>query len=166
MVRASKNLFREVTVRSAGRRALDGTLWAQGGSVLTLTLMVVLSQCTKDTDCKGDRICSAGACVDSRPELTPKNDPSPAVRLQIEQLSAQRPALYVPISTLVLGAVLTAVAGILLPIQGHPGISYVCLISGLSTLAGGSISLGTTLWARSQVGQMIERLEAGAPAFR
>src|SRR4051812_13033772 len=37
------------------------------------------AQCTKDTDCKGDRICSAGECVDAPTQVTaaPLREPRP-----------------------------------------------------------------------------------------
>lgn len=35
--------------------------------MLALVVAVALGQCTKDTECKGDRICSAGECVDAAP---------------------------------------------------------------------------------------------------
>lgn len=38
------------------------------GSLLVLCLVLdARAQCTKDTDCKGDRICSRGECVDPLP---------------------------------------------------------------------------------------------------
>lgn len=48
--------------------------------MLALALVVVLGQCTKDTDCKGERICAAGACVDLPERLQrPAAEPAPPV---------------------------------------------------------------------------------------
>jgi hypothetical protein len=38
--------------------------------VLFLVAVIALGQCTKDTDCKGDRICSNGECVAPAPGLS------------------------------------------------------------------------------------------------
>lgn len=43
--------------------------------MLWLVAAIALSQCTKDTDCKGDRICSDGHCVDAMPSDAPKLAP-------------------------------------------------------------------------------------------
>lgn len=47
--------------------------------MLALVLMISLGQCTKDTDCKGDRICNAGECV------APAESPPPAPPLVVER---------------------------------------------------------------------------------
>lgn len=39
--------------------------------MLALVVAVALSQCTKDTDCKGSRVCQDGACVGDAPAVAP-----------------------------------------------------------------------------------------------
>jgi hypothetical protein len=47
-------------------------------SLLALTSTTAAAQCTKDTDCKGDRICVEGSCVDASPS---QSSPAPQGRL-------------------------------------------------------------------------------------
>lgn len=126
--------------------------------MLAIALVVMLGQCSKDTDCKGDRICVDGQCVGAR--LVPDKPERPLVRdPSIGVLERQRPSLYAPISTLVLGAILEVAGTLLLPITGDFRLPAAAWVVGLGALISGGISLGTTLWARSQVGQMMEERE-------
>lgn len=53
--------------------------------MLALVMAVALAQCTKDTDCKGERVCADGACV------TPNDAPRVVtVEPSAEAISAQR----------------------------------------------------------------------------
>ncbi len=45
---------------------LGGTTWAQ-------------AQCSKDTDCKGDRVCDAGQCTSPPAAVAPATSPAPSV---------------------------------------------------------------------------------------
>lgn len=122
--------------------------------MLAIALVVMLGQCSKDTECKGERICVEGRCVAER--LTPE----PKARSHdIELLEAQRPSLYAPISTLIVGFILETVAGVLFAVGAESGAWGGIATIGVGTLIGGGISLGTTIWARSRVGRMIEALE-------
>lgn len=51
-----------------GSRGLVGLV---GGLCVLLTGALAQAQCTKDTDCKGDRVCTAGACLVPTPEAAP-----------------------------------------------------------------------------------------------
>lgn len=46
--------------------------------MLALLVAVALAQCTKDTDCKGERVCTSGECVEPNPLAT---KPAPATSL-------------------------------------------------------------------------------------
>lgn len=86
--------------------------------------------------------------------LTPQE-----LRAEIDVLEAGRPALYAPISSLVLGVVMEVVAAIVFYATGEVDAPRVMSCIGFASLIGGGISLGTTLWSRSQIGQMIEERE-------
>ncbi len=79
----------------------------------------------------------------------------------IDVLDSQRPSLYAPISTLIVGVILETVASVrfFVVTGGQNALSGATFAIGLGTLIGGGISLGTTLWARSKVGQMMEERE-------
>lgn len=50
------------------------------GVLFTLVSMTAHAQCTKDTDCKGDRVCDAGKCVmglPAAPPPPPGSEPAP-----------------------------------------------------------------------------------------
>jgi S1-C subfamily serine protease len=49
---------------------MRGLVALVGGLVVLLTGGLAQAQCTKDTDCKGERICSAGACVTPEPQAS------------------------------------------------------------------------------------------------
>lgn len=117
--------------------------------MLALVVAVALSQCTKDTDCKGERVCSAGACAEVR--LTPR-ELSPAAAL----LDAQRPALNWPISSIIVGHVLFAAGLILSLVAGNEAMLAAGAALGGSVTVGGLVSLVATLWARARVGQMMD----------
>lgn len=122
--------------------------------MLAIALVVMLGQCSKDTECKGERVCAEGRCVDAR--LVPG-----ARSHDVELLEAQRPSLYAPISTLVVGVILETIAAVLFA-AGADQTAWGSVFSiGLGTLVGGGFSLGATLWARSKVGQMMEEREQG-----
>lgn len=47
--------------------------------MLAFVVAVALAQCSKDTDCKGDRICVDGQCVGDAPKAAPAQVPQPVV---------------------------------------------------------------------------------------
>lgn len=53
--------------------------------MLALLVSVALAQCMKDTDCKGDRVCTAGECTDVARPLVP----APAVQPVVPDPMAQ-----------------------------------------------------------------------------
>lgn len=116
--------------------------------MLSLVIAVALSQCTKDTDCKGERICSAGLCLESN---APREQ-SPVAA----QLDAQRPALYWPISSLVVGVVVFIGGVLLSAFDGRPTLMFAGAAIGGSFVFGGVVSLIATLWARARVGAMMD----------
>ncbi len=59
--------------------------------VLLLAGSTAVAQCTKDTDCKGDRVCVSGACVDATTELPPP--PAPAVAPRPDSSPGSSPGL-------------------------------------------------------------------------
>ena len=121
--------------------------------MLALVVAVALSQCTKDVECKGDRICSNGVCVETR--LVPR-EASPVVA----QLDAQRPGLQWPISSLVAGTIALVLGVILGAVVRDDTWRTTGALIGAGLLFGGGVSLGTTLWARARVGQMMDEAEA------
>lgn len=55
-----------------------------------------LAQCTRDTDCKGDRVCDQGVCVDPSQrqgggELSPPPPPPPPPREEVRRPPSRRP---------------------------------------------------------------------------
>lgn len=54
------------------------------GVVLVLLALPSFAECTKDTDCKGDRICTAGQCVDSD---RPASQPTVSVVAQADRIA-------------------------------------------------------------------------------
>jgi S1-C subfamily serine protease len=60
-----------------------------GGLCVLLTGKLAQAQCTKDTDCKGDRVCAGGACVAPEPAaLPPPSTAAPAATSPAVQGSA------------------------------------------------------------------------------
>lgn len=56
---------------------LRRAVWALGsGALVLLSSSLAHAQCTKDTDCKGDRVCEAGKCTS--PAALPAAPPAPA----------------------------------------------------------------------------------------
>src|SRR5688572_28936714 len=53
-------------------RGLVGLVGLVGGLSVFLTGALAHAQCTKDTDCKGERVCTGGACVSPPPEAAPR----------------------------------------------------------------------------------------------
>jgi hypothetical protein len=47
-------------------------------SVLVFFDSSAFAQCTKDTDCKGDRVCQDGTCVESQPSVPPAAEQPPS----------------------------------------------------------------------------------------
>jgi hypothetical protein len=58
-------------------RLLTGAVAALGVSVFVLGASSAAGQCTKDTDCKGNRICVNGACVDPGPSVNAAEPSAP-----------------------------------------------------------------------------------------
>jgi len=60
---------------------LPGLLATAVSTLVFLHAILARAQCTKDTDCKGERICTAGACVDPPSEPKPDGSSPPATTL-------------------------------------------------------------------------------------
>jgi hypothetical protein len=70
-----------------------------GAIAALLYSTAVQAQCTKDTDCKGERVCTAGSCVDPAAGAPPSDAAAPApsesaetAGKSVESVSADRPA--------------------------------------------------------------------------
>ncbi len=139
--------------------------------MLPLLLALALAQCSKDTDCKGDRVCTAGACVDPSP-LVPREQ----VREEIERdrltraLNDSRDELQRtnPVSSVALiigGAALGGVATwlVLLYAQSkdevYATIGGSALVGGAVLLIAGFIQLGLRIHARSRLRAEIAQQE-------
>lgn len=119
-----------------------------------------IAQCTKDTDCKGDRVCSVGACVDSdAPRVFRVAPEVQRMRFQVDVLKAQRSSLVPPIVTLALALVSVAVGFGLLGYDSSGLAGYLLLGVGASLGVSGGVGLGTTLWGRGQANEQIRELE-------
>jgi hypothetical protein len=125
--------------------------------MLALVIAVTLSQCSTDFECKGDRICVDGRCVNSdAPRSTPpvaERLSSPELRARRETLLAQRPSLVPPIISLCLGGALAAATA------WASGDITAGLGVGAAVLASAGSWFFAVLWARSRIGDMLEALQ-------
>ncbi len=119
-------------------------------SLLALVLVVAVArpaaaQCTKDTDCKGDRICEAGACATParsqqvKPEQPLPVSPEPADQSPVESADAgDEPDSALPVPPPVVPV----------PV-GDEGLSTLQVV-GISLTAAGLASAGTWWYFGSQ----------------
>jgi len=70
------------------------------------------AQCTKDTDCRGDRICQQGTCVSPAPPPPNVSAPAPGPAAAPVEMGSRRLAVKVHPLTLVGGLILGATTGI------------------------------------------------------
>lgn len=148
--------------------------------MLPLLLTLALAQCTKDTDCKGDRVCTAGECVDPGP-LVPREQ----VREEIErerlsraltesQGELQRSNPVSSVALIIGGAALGGVAAWMIHLYAqskdevYATIGGSALVGGAVLLIAGFIQLGLRLHARSRLraeiaAQELQLRELNAP---
>lgn len=126
--------------------------------MLALVVAVALAQCTKDTDCKGERVCTDGVCIGAagprrRVEL------SPAALGRRELLFAQRPSFIPPLVSMAIGAAFVGLGIALAAGSANGDPLALGLGCGGAVLIGGVAWFFAVLWARSRIGDMIEALE-------
>lgn len=132
-----------------------------------------LAQCTKDTDCKGDRVCVDGACRES---LVPSLSFAESERrARIDELTRELEGLrgeqlrspFGPLAVIIGGALfggLSGMLGYLFASTQDPTYGYFCLasgVAGLSMLLGGSARLSLNLTQRRLLPAQIADREAG-----
>jgi hypothetical protein len=54
------------------------------------------AECSKDTDCKGDRVCTASVCVDPQPAVVASPDPASSQASPVAQQAASPPVVAAP----------------------------------------------------------------------
>jgi hypothetical protein len=143
-----------VRVLTSGSRADRKAWW--NSPMLAIVAAVALGACGGDFDCKGERVCVEGRCVE--PDA-PRAGPSPALKpvppelaSRREMLIQQRPGLVPPIVTLAIGASLGVAVMLLADVPTGVGVG-----SGL--IAAGASWLFAVLWARSRIGDMLDELD-------
>jgi len=91
-----------MTSKTIALAAAAALLWSSAAS----------AQCTKDTDCHGDRICQQGSCVSPAPPPPRVSAPPPAAAGAPVDLSSRRLALKVHPLTILGGIIVGAASGV------------------------------------------------------
>jgi hypothetical protein len=144
-----------------------------GEQVSRLTLLA--DGCSRDTDCKGARICQANTCVDGPAGMAPSSlaplPPTPSVSsnqdvltqmavYQIQMLQFQKLSLAGPIFTLVIGGAGLIVGAVMLP------FAYYLLAVALVIMANAALPLAIGLtWLLVNIGYNV-RIDAAIRNIR
>jgi hypothetical protein len=134
--------------------------------------------CQKDTDCKGDRVCNAGVCIDaqrvpgaaqSRPTTSME---SAALRIsildnQITQLNLSKMPLVGPVTSIVAGGVLTAGGILMFFVSGFPVVTgVIVMVSGIACLITGIVMTVVLSNKNEDVDKQVRALEGERDRLR
>ncbi len=150
------------------------------GMAAVLLSTVATAQCTRDTDCKGNRICEEGTCVESDvPVVAPApvvlSAPDPSRLFQLERIDAElrdlradlnNATLMGPIVKLILGTLVAAGAATffaIAPAQTDPNVHGNDIVFGV---IGTAVASGILIWGAVQLAIRLNTRSTLPPRIR